>query len=194
MSEIVTIRQSVYVGESCRWCGSTFSDCAYRDRYGDGPCCGSCAFNPGHESRALEPVGDELAWTEGTVSVLSAVLEERKRQVATYGHNDDLEDGTGPEARWLGSFTGRPAHEIEVLLRRDYEDFEEETGAPTWLHLVREELAEAFMEPSGSARLEEELIQVAALCVSWVESLRERRQVMPTEVEERIAEILRLES
>ena len=41
------------------------------------------------------------------------------------------------------------------------------------MHLVREEVAEAFAE-SDPARLREELIQVAALAVSWVEKIDAR--------------------
>jgi hypothetical protein len=106
-----------------------------------------------------------------TRAILELVFNERQRQEARYGDaNLTIEDGTGPRVRWLGPFTERSAEDIQIELRHDYEDFEVETGAPTWLHLVREEIAEAFQE-SDSDRLAEELIQVAALCVSWVERL-----------------------
>lgn len=106
-----------------------------------------------------------------TRAVLEAVFEHRQVQEARYGEaNKSLENGTGPETRWLLPFTNHSAQEIEVALRGDYEAYEEETGAPTWVHLVREEIAEAFQE-TDPAKLAEELIQVAALCVSWVERL-----------------------
>ena len=109
----------------------------------------------------------------GTRAVLDLVLAERQAQEARYGHvNPLLKSGTGPETRWLASFTGQSASEIQRTLRRDYEEHEDEAGLPTWLHLVREELAEAFEVPdSDPVRLAEELVQVAALCVSWVERL-----------------------
>lgn len=110
-------------------------------------------------------------WQINTIAVLEDVFKERTRQVAQYGHNETLESGTGPESRWLGPYTNDGAKEIEVTLRRDYEEFEEETGNPTWVHLVREELAEAFVETDPKL-LAEELTQVAALCVSWIEKLR----------------------
>lgn len=104
-------------------------------------------------------------------AVLDLVLAERVSQEARYGHvNHLLDNGTGPETRWLGPFTGLSAEDIQVVLRRDYEDWEENAGLPTWAHLVREEVAEAFQE-ADPARLAAELIQVAALCVSWVERL-----------------------
>lgn len=106
-----------------------------------------------------------------TRAVLDLVLAERRAQEARYGEaNESLLDGTGPETRWLLPYTKDPAENIQYWIRRDYEEFEDETGAPTWVHLVREEIAEAFQE-SDPGRLAEELIQVAALCVSWVERL-----------------------
>jgi hypothetical protein len=112
-------------------------------------------------------------WKNGTVEVLGMVMREREQQVARYGHNQDLENGTGPEVLWLGNthayLSALPAERIELALRKEYERHEQ----PTWMHLVREEIAEAFKEDDPT-RLEEELIQVAALCVSWVEKLRIR--------------------
>lgn len=106
-----------------------------------------------------------------TRAVLGLVLKERAAQEVRYGEaNKTIESGTGPEVRWLLPFTSEHAEDIQTRLRWDYEEFEEETGAPTWLHLVREEIAEAFLE-TDSTRLAEELVQVAALCVSWVERL-----------------------
>lgn len=112
-------------------------------------------------------------WQVRTIQVLEEVFEERSRQVDRYGHNDDLADGSGPETRWLLPYTSDSAQAVESALRADYEGFEDETGKPTWVHLLREELAEVFAE-DDSDRLQEELVQVAALAVSWVESLRGR--------------------
>lgn len=106
-----------------------------------------------------------------TRAVLDLVLAERLVQEARYGEaNLEILDGSGPATRWLLPYTNDSAHEIQAYLRQDYEAFEEETGSPTWVHLVREEVAEAFQE-SDPHKLAEELIQVAALCVSWVERL-----------------------
>jgi cobalamin-dependent methionine synthase I len=112
--------------------------------------------------------GSCLTWT-----VLRDVSMERAQQFQRYGTNDDLPDGSGPEARWLLPYTGQSATEIERELRDDYEDHEDDTGTVTWVHLLREELAEAFAE-SDPIRLRAELIQVAALAVSWVEKLDTR--------------------
>lgn len=116
-------------------------------------------------------------WQVPTIAVLEAVFQERTRQVALYGHNEDLEDGTGPDVPWLGQEFDPSdlitATEIEHFFREDYD----QNLQPTWLRLVREELAEAFKEDPAldNTKLDEELIQVAALCVSWVEKRRKRR-------------------
>lgn len=117
-------------------------------------------------------------WQIRTIAVLENVFEERLRQVDKYGHNETLEDGTGPMESWIPrSLTVDPyvsAEVIEDRFRADYEQHERVMGSPTWMHLVREEIAEAFCETDPD-RLEEELTQVAALCVSWVEKIRARR-------------------
>lgn len=115
----------------------------------------------------------QVHWEERSQKVLNLVMAERHGQVARYGLNGECADGTGPEVEWLHG-TGvnldlRTAEEIEAAFRHEYEKH----GFPDWMRLIREEVAEAFKE-SDPARLKEELIQVAALCVSWVESLDRR--------------------
>jgi hypothetical protein len=109
-----------------------------------------------------------------TTFVLADVAAERGRQIAHYGNNSDLADGTGLDQPWLGlGFEQHTAWDIQIDFRADYESYEAAVGKPTWMHLVREEVAEAFQE-SDPARLRAELIQVAALCVSWIEKLDAR--------------------
>lgn len=106
-----------------------------------------------------------------TVNVLSDVRAERARQFARYGNNEDLLDGTGPHVEWLGLLgDGLPASELEPRLREMYEIDEATQGKPTFRHLVLEEVAEAFQENSP-ARLRAELLQIAALAVSWIEKI-----------------------
>lgn len=109
-------------------------------------------------------------WMAGCTAVLSDVLRERKRQEDKYTRNDALVDGTGPDVQWLLPYTQHNSRQVEFVLREEYDEL---VGGPTWMHLVREEIAEAFQE-TDPARLEEELVQVAALCVSWVERIRAR--------------------
>ena len=113
--------------------------------------------------------------SDRTALVLADVAEHRAEQRARYGDNADLADGTGPGVRWLHTFPvmscNSTAELIEVRLRQEYESHGE--VAPSWMHLVREEVAEAFQE-SDPVRLRAELVQVAALCVSWCETLDAR--------------------
>ena len=104
-----------------------------------------------------------------TVRVLAEVGEERARQYARYGTNESTEYGMGPETRWLLPYTTESAWEIETDLRADYEGYEDEAPV-TWVHLIREEVAELFAEGDRDAARAEAL-QVAALCVSMVENM-----------------------
>lgn len=99
------------------------------------------------------------------------MFAERQDQEARYGvENLTTQSGSGPGLRWLLPYSDATASEIQQTMRNEYEDYEGETGSITWVRLVREEVCEAFQE-SDPTRLAEELIQVAALCVSWVERL-----------------------
>jgi hypothetical protein len=112
-----------------------------------------------------------LGKVKRTREVLELVFAERESQEAQYGEeNIDRPSGTGPSTCWLGPYTGDSADQIQRTLRTDYEEFEDETGRVTWVHLIREEIAEAF-EEDDNARLASEMIQVAALCVAFVETL-----------------------
>lgn len=107
-----------------------------------------------------------------TSDVLSDVFTERMVQHERYD-NDKTEFGFSPETRWLlGVGISNSAAEIQQLLRRDYDEFEE--GQPvTFVHLIREEVAESF-EADDPKRAYAELIQVAALAVSACEQMKRR--------------------
>lgn len=115
----------------------------------------------------LHPDGDICP----TWAVLNDVYVHRAEQVREYGTNADLLDGTGPGVSWLHPLSVSSAVKIEEKFREEYASHG--VPAPSWMHLVREEVAEAFMETNPD-RLREELIQVAALCVSWLEQLDAR--------------------
>lgn len=110
-------------------------------------------------------------------AVAYEVLEERHRQFTRYGTNNSLEDGTGPLERWLVPVSGMTADMLEKEIRSGYEHHEDVHGAPSWRHLLLEEVAEAFQE-EDPVRLREELMQVAALAVSWIETLDHRTAEM----------------
>lgn len=107
-----------------------------------------------------------------TLTVLHLVAQERQRQYDQYGTNETLPDGTGPQVRWAAPASGLVATDLEQDFRTSYEAADN-LGRLTWRHLVLEEIAEAFQE-TDPERLTEELIQVAALAVSWVEKITAR--------------------
>jgi hypothetical protein len=114
-------------------------------------------------------------WQIKTIAVLERVFEERVRQMAKHGAAmEALPDGTGPEVPWLAPVSPLAADDVEVAFRNDYESHrgaEHTDGdAPlTRMHLVREELAEAFELDGDDPAFVHEILQVAALCVQWAE-------------------------
>lgn len=101
-----------------------------------------------------------------TESVLAEVLGERRRQDAKWGEQNHP-DGTG---RYGDKFAAVEARKICDAASGD--------GSLTYRDILREEVAEAFAE-SDPAKLRAELIQVAAVCMQWVEKLdREARSAL----------------
>lgn len=107
--------------------------------------------------------------------VLHMIREERVRQIDKYGTNDDCLLGFGSSVSrypWLLPYSDEESGKIEAAFRADYEWYASNHGKPTWMHLIREEVAELFAAPHSHAAASE-AIQVAALCVSLVEHLLE---------------------
>lgn len=105
--------------------------------------------------------------------VLHLVREERAGQLQKYGNNSDFNLGFGGNVSsylWLTPFSDDDATVIQREFREDYEKYESENGKPTWMHLIREEVAELF-ETRTIEDAVSEAVQVAALCVSLVEHL-----------------------
>lgn len=96
-----------------------------------------------------------------TIRVLGQVGGERARQDFRWGQQDHA-DGTG------GVFRGL----VERLARRLC-DRANRRRALTFAHILREEFAEALAE-RDPAKLRAELIQVAAVAVSWIEAIDRR--------------------
>ena len=103
---------------------------------------------------------------------LRRVRQERLLQIAEYGPNDDLYLGFGGkmDGSWLTPFTSVSNETAEGVFRLDYEVYQDRHGNPTWMHLIREEVAELFAA-SEDQDIIDEAVQVAALCVSLVEHL-----------------------
>lgn len=93
-----------------------------------------------------------------TESVLLDVLAERRRQAQLHGVQT-LPDGTGDPA-------SRITRDVSQMLC----DRSTANGTLCWRDILREEVSEAFAE-SNRDKLREELIQVAAVAVQWVEAI-----------------------
>lgn len=113
--------------------------------------------------------------------VLALIREERANQIELYGDNADLEMGFGGNVSdhpWLLPFSDASGDRVEKAFRHEYELYEKVQGNPTWMHLIREEVAELF-----SAKLRSDIIleavQVAALCVSLVETIAQEQEATP---------------
>ena len=104
--------------------------------------------------------------------VIAEVRAERRRQDAKWGEQNHP-DGTGraPHAENWGVADGSSGYIRDRLTQRCQARFEIGVGA--WLDILAEEVAEAFAE-DDPALLRAELIQVAAVAVSWVEAIDRR--------------------
>ena len=109
-------------------------------------------------------------------AVLQEVYAERERQHEKWGEQNHP-DGTGGEP------SPKRSPEQVAQLRsvrveharntRDLCDHAFAGGTGTWRHILREEVDEAIAEDDPVA-LRKELIQVAAVAVSWVEAIDRR--------------------
>ena len=89
--------------------------------------------------------------------ILAAIADERAAQDAKWGVTD-LPSGAGDA--WLGATQASRARCDEA----------DANGTTTWAMVLEEETLEALSE-SDPAKLREELLQVAAVAVAWIESL-----------------------
>lgn len=109
---------------------------------------------------------------------LQAVREERLRQISLYGLNDDTLTGFAGSVTpcpWLLPYSDTDSIRVEAAFRADYERYVKDHGAPTWMHLIREEVSELFAAKSPGEVVTEAL-QVSALGISLVENvLRDAR-------------------
>lgn len=93
--------------------------------------------------------------------VLGEIVAERARQDAKFGEQNHR-DGTGQYPETIDADVARMACKQAA-----------EGGYLDWLHILREETAEAFAE-SDPAKLRAELVQVAAIAVAWIEAIDRR--------------------
>lgn len=99
--------------------------------------------------------------TPGVRAFAEAVDAERQRQLVKFG-DQHHPDGTGQHPETIDA----------DVARMDCQDAAE-GGYLDWLHILREEVAEAFAE-TDPARLRAELLQVAAVCAAWINDIDSR--------------------
>ena len=114
--------------------------------------------------------------------VLDLVRAQVDRQNTMYPDNHLLAAGFGSSVQpypWLSPYSEDSNGEIEAAFRADYGDYECLNGRPTWMHLIREEVAELFNTRTPVHAIEE-AVQIAALCVSLCEQmLANTRETQP---------------
>ncbi len=99
--------------------------------------------------------------TGETADLLYDVADERIAQVAKWGvqaRPDGTSESNAPYAEAAKAATDKAA----------------ENGTLTWADILSEEVLEAFSETNQDA-LREELVQVAAVAISWAEDIDRRR-------------------
>lgn len=99
---------------------------------------------------------------QDTGKVLQEVLNERLAQDRKWGQQNHP-DGTSKSYRGAAS------------VAREECDNSAQDGTIGWLHILREEFYEASAE-TDQAKLRNELIQVAAVAVAWVECIDRREK------------------
>lgn len=112
-------------------------------------------------------------WPIGTVDVLVEVGDERRRQEAKWGQQNHR-DGTGPDVLDVGDASELMSHiEAEhgvAEWARDRCERLHAMGLGTYEQILTEEWAEAI-ECDDPAELRDELVQVAAVAVAWIEKI-----------------------
>jgi hypothetical protein len=102
--------------------------------------------------------------------VCEEIIDERERQHRKWGEQNHP-DGTGPKERTPG--TMYDTNEQIAWHAKVRCDEAAKSGRCTYMHILNEEVREAFAE-SDPAKLRAELVQVAAVAVAWIEAIDRR--------------------
>lgn len=95
-------------------------------------------------------------WTE--------VFDQLERQVRKWGIQDH------PDGTMASAFSLAGAEQAKETC-----EWMRENGDLAWIHILDEEVLEAFAENPGTEELRNELIQVAAVAVAWIENIDRRK-------------------
>lgn len=93
---------------------------------------------------------------------IEAIVKERHRQNQKWGEQNHP-DGTSE------------AYSIIAKIFKKRTDDRAKAGTVTWLDILSEETMEAFAE-TEPASIRAELVQVAAVCVQWIEAIDRRER------------------
>ncbi|MFY1588974.1 hypothetical protein ACN267_31290 [Micromonospora sp. WMMD734] len=105
-------------------------------------------------------VDQDIERTDRTGGVLYEIARERSRQDAKWGEQNHP-DGTGRD------------YAEDARIARNACQYAALNDRVTWRHILGEEVTEALAE-TDTAALREELLQVAAVAVAWVEAIDRR--------------------
>lgn len=125
-------------------------------------------------------INEIAAKTEGRLRPIGDVMKERNRQDEKWGEQHHP-DGTGPGATLFGRTFSGMARDLKAINdERASHGVEWDTRAgrlvpsvPLWSLILLEEVYEA-LESDDPAHLREELVQVAAVAVNWIEDIDSR--------------------
>ena len=112
------------------------------------------------------------------MSAIEDIINERIRQDQKWGQQDhpDLHPFFGPNTgKWVSFLLDVPtANEARNMCEAGFS-----RGRGDWAHVLLEEVAEAFdaIGQEDTEHLREELVQVAAVAVAWVEALDRRKNL-----------------
>lgn len=112
--------------------------------------------------------------------VLFAVEKERFAQDEKWGKQDhpDIPEWMGDPDN--GAFHMPTATDARRRCEKSFND-----GFPNWSEILIEEVAEALEEVGDDVKLREELVQVAAVTVAWIEAIDRRAGTQPSRIEGR---------
>lgn len=114
-------------------------------------------------------------FTEGShpAKIWAQVLTERARQDAKWGEQNHP-NGTGPRENWgYRELRWYTSNEEAADIIRTATQLAQRYNSPTWRGILMEEVAEVSAASDTDA-LRDELIQVIAVAVAWVECLDRR--------------------
>lgn len=118
-----------------------------------------------HREQPIRPTsgGRRIMADAIRASILDEISQERDRQIAKWGEQHHPDDTGG----WALNVRAKDARRACQAAAQHVE------GGPGWRLILDEEVAEALAE-TDRVKLRDELIQVAAVAVAWVEDIQSR--------------------